>query len=238
MQDPTVEKLFNEQLEYYSKNQSPKDSPLVDLFADWMKTAKVKKTLAIADFGGAAGQLLAAFDHVYSKNNLTNIEIISGYQKNQVLKKIKFINCSILNCHLPNNSFDVIIMRDVLHHLVGKNLSETRRNQQKALKEIKRLLCPGGIALIEELTNQSPAICRLIYFLSRLNSKIGLKLPKLEISPNTVIFPLTPPELANLIQKDFAIMKKTVKYKKIRPWSSRLTHLFSPYGKFIVLAQK
>lgn len=238
MQDPTVEKLFNEQIEYYSKSKSAGASPLIRLFLEWLKVSKSNKTLEIGEFGGAAGQLLASIDRQYHKVNLTNIEIIAGYKKSQVLKKIKFINGSVLNSGLPNQSFDIIIMRDVLHHLIGRNLHETLQNQYKATKELKRLLRPGGIILIEELTNQSATICRLIYYFSRLNSKMGLRAPKWEISPNTVVFPLTPQELTNLIQKDFHIQKKSIYYKKPRPWRSWFTHLLSPYGKFIVLAQK
>lgn len=238
MQDPTVEKLFNEQIEHYSKSKTAGASPLIGLFSEWLKTAKPQKMLEIGEFGGAAGQLLAALDRHYPRTNLTNIEIIAGYKKNQVLKKIKFINGSVLNSGLPNQTFDIILMRDVLHHLIGKNSCETHLNQRKAIKELKRLLRPGGIILIEELTNQSAIICRLIYHLSRLNSKLGLRAPKWEISPNTIVFPLTPQELTNLLQKEFKIQKQSILYKKPRPWRSWFTHLFSPYGKFIVLAEK
>lgn len=238
MQDPTVEKLFTEQIEHYSKSKTAGKSPLIELFNKWYAAQPVKKKLEIGEFGGAAGQLLAAIDNICHHSNLTNIEIVAGYERNQVLKKIKFINGSVLDSNLPDGYFDVLIMRDVLHHLIGQNLAETRANQLKALKEIKRLLRPEGIILIEELTNKSAFICKLIYHLSRINSKIGIRAPKWEISPNTIVAPLTPAELSSLFAQELKIQTKTVLFKRPRPWRSWLTHLFSAYGKYIVVAKK
>lgn len=237
MQDKKVAKLFEEQLKYYSQtNSSSSTSPLVDLFYCWVKNKKNDKKLDVAEFGGAAGQLLSAINSKYPNVNLTNIELVTKYQKKQVLKKIKFINRSILHSGLEKKSFDCIIVRDVLHHLIGKNLVDTRENQIIALKELKRLVRPGGIILIEELVNQSKIAARIIYWLSMLNSKIGFKSQSFQVSPYTIIALLTSQELLKMAKEIFG-SKNIIKDKyrpDIKKWPAKVIHLGCSSGKFIL----
>ena len=82
MQNPSVHKLFLEQLKYYSRrDQSAGASPVISLFLEWAKTKKIKGDLKVGEFGGAAGQLLNQIGKIYPKVKLTNIEFIEGYRK-------------------------------------------------------------------------------------------------------------------------------------------------------------
>jgi ubiquinone/menaquinone biosynthesis C-methylase UbiE len=239
MQDNSVERLFEEQLEHYSKTASSAlRSPLIKLFSKWVKARKIKKTLKIAEFGGAAGQLLIELNKKYLNSQLTNIEIVQSYQKKQISRKIKFIKGTIIKSELPSKSFDVLIIRDVLHHLVGKNLAETRLNQQKALKELKRLVKPGGIILVEELINQSLWAGKFIYYLCKLNTFLKIRIDKLEISPETQIALFNGKTLTETFEKIFPkkaiICSQFIENKNIK---GRLVHLGAPYGKMIYQIQ-
>lgn len=227
-QHPSVRMLFtNQKLNYARHDQEAVHSPIIPLFLMWEKTQKIKK-IKICEFGGAAGQLLAEINKK-SRNNseLLNVEIVKEYREYQVLKKIKFIEGSILNSKLKNNSFDSLIIRDVLHHLIGKNLRETRNNQLKALKELKRLVKPGGVIFVEELLNKSALASKIIYTLSKINSKIGFNVKVLEISPNTIVSFLTYKQLIENVKKIFG--KKCLIKSKHLPyatnWRERLVHL-------------
>lgn len=90
---------------------------------------------------------------LYPKVKLTNIEFIEGYRKHQVSSKINFICASILNSNLKDKTFDCLIIRDVLHHVIGQSFRESKENQKTALKELWRLLRPGGAIFIEELVS-------------------------------------------------------------------------------------
>lgn len=240
MQDPSVERLFQEQLSYYSRqDQSAKISRIIPLFLVWAKKKKLEGP-KIAEFGGAAGQLLAEINKSYPQSELTNIEIIAGYKSSQILKKIRFVHGSILNSKFPESSFDVLIIRDVLHHLVGKNLEKSRDNQKKALKELWRTLKPGGAIFIEELVNNSPLACRLIYYLSRLNSKIGVRAPIFQISPHTILAFLTPTEFLNLAREIFGQKSiRKVKFERTNvEWQYHLVHLGAKSGKIFVVVEK
>lgn len=59
-------------------------------------------------------------------------------------------NGTALNLHEPDASFDGVIMSMLIHHLVGKTLSESKDNISRAVAEAFRVLKPGGrFVLIE-----------------------------------------------------------------------------------------
>lgn len=238
MQDPSVQRLFQEQLKYYSRrDQSAGASPVISLFLDW---AKKKERLNICEFGGGAGLLLAKLQQKFPNFSYTNVEIIKGYRKSQVSKKIKFIHGSILKSNFPDKSFDCLIIRDVLHHLIGRNFRETSANQKRALKELWRLLNSSGVIFIEELVNNSALACRLIYWLSKINTKIGFRIPTLEITPYTVLVFLTPKKMIEMCRKVFGKdqIKKINYIPEPNVWQIRLVHLGARCGKMFIAVGK
>jgi len=50
----------------------------------------------------------------------------------------------------PDNSYDGVLMSMLIHHLVGKNASESLANVEQAIKEAVRVLRPGGKFVILE----------------------------------------------------------------------------------------
>jgi len=242
MQHQSVRKLFQEQLKHYSStNTSAKNSPIISFFVKWTQKQKINRPLKIGEFGGASGALLIQIKKmVTSPVKLYNIELIKSYQKYQVSKKIKFSQGSILHSQFPKNSFDCLIIRDVLHHLIGKSLKETLQNQEVALGELKRLLRPNGVLFIEELVNCSDLAARMIYFLSKTNSQIGLRVQSLEISPSTIVCFLTPKRLQRIIQEIFgteSIVQKEFFVTEKR-WQVKVAHLGVQSGKLILAIKK
>lgn len=239
MQHASVKKLFKEQVRQYSHKDQYKHSPLTHLILEWLKNKKTTKKIEICEFGGGAGQLLNEIGKFYPNVNLTNVEIVADYKRFLVSKKIKFIQGSVLDSNFPNNSFDVIIMRDVFHHLVGRNYKETFNNQRLALEELKRLVGPQGVIFIEELTNESEIATRIIYCLSWINSKIGVSIPGLYVSSNAIVAFLTSRKLLDLCNKIFG--KNNIKKQMLNletKWYFTLLHLFSGLKKITIIVKK
>ncbi|OGH18887.1 MAG: hypothetical protein A3F31_04910 [Candidatus Levybacteria bacterium RIFCSPHIGHO2_12_FULL_38_12] len=239
MQHESVKKLFKEQVRHYSHKDQYKHSPLTQLILECLKNKKTNKKIEICEFGGGAGQLLNEIGKVYPKANLTNVEIIDDYKSFLTSKKVRFVNSSVLNSNFSDGSFDVIIMRDVLHHLVGRNYKETLYNQTLALRELKRLVRPGGVIFIEELTNESEVATRIIYYLSRLNFKIGLSIPSLFVISYVIVAFLTSTKLLNLSSSVFG--EKNIKTQMLAvetKWYFQIVHLFSGLKKVILVVKK
>lgn len=239
MQHPSVKKLFDEQSRYYSiPEQSAVESPLIPIFLEWTKDRPKSQKIKVCEFGGAGGILLNNIRQKTKANIIFyNAEIVGKYRKYQVSPKIKFCVDSILNSKFSDNYFDCIIIRDVLHHLIGKNFKETRKNQNKALREIKKLIKPDGIILIEELVERHALVARIIYYLSKINSKIGIRSSLLEISPFTIVAFLTMKELHLMITKNFGPNKivKQIYNPVYKLWQERLVHLGFSSGKLILV---
>lgn len=66
---------------------------------------------------------------------------------------IKFIKADIMDMsEINENTYDVVIVQAVIHHLAGRSLRDTHMNVDSALKECMRVLKPKGKLLIIEST--------------------------------------------------------------------------------------
>lgn len=240
MQDASVRKLFQEQINYYSKPDLGTESLIIPLAIQWIKSKKFQRKIEICEFGGGAGQLLNEIQKSYTNVNLTNVEIINDYKPFLFSKKIKFVKGSILDSQFSNNSFDILIMRDVMHHLVGNTFKEAINNQHFALQELKRLVKPGGAVFIEEFTNESSFATHIIYYLSKLNSVLGMNSSLFRINSNTIVAFLTSDKFLNLVYENFG--KENIVKKKIvsieKKWYFKLLHLGSELKKVTIVAKK
>ncbi|KKS12499.1 hypothetical protein A2971_01430 [Candidatus Gottesmanbacteria bacterium RIFCSPLOWO2_01_FULL_46_21] len=201
MQHPSVSKFFQEEIEIYSRDDQAIDSPVLSLLFQWIKSKYFHKNIEICEFGGGAGQLLNKVREQYPGFSYTNAELVGEYKRYQVSNKIKFVTSSILDSGFSDRSFDVLIVRDVLHHLIDSSYNKTRDNQLHALKELKRLVKPGGIIFIDELTNNDELAVRMIYQLTKVNLLLGIRVPFLSINPNICVAFFTPAMLEG-ISKD------------------------------------
>lgn len=94
----------------------------------------------LLDIGCWTGQLIALL-----KNNcrIVGIDISEKPLKTarQLYPGAKFIKASVLNLPFPNGSFSTVAFNDVIEHLPAGS-------EEKALKEIKRVLKPQGKVLL------------------------------------------------------------------------------------------
>lgn len=244
MQHDSVEKLFKEQVKRYSHKDQYKDSPLIKLILERLKnlpesSKKNNRKIEICEFGGGAGQLLGELRKSYPYYHYTNVEIVIDYKQFLVSKEITYIQASVLNSKFPDNSFDIIIMRDVLHHLIGRSFKETRENQTQALLELKRLVKKGGVIFVEELLNESDLASKIVYYLSRVNNKIGVHIPLFFISKNVIVAFLTSHKMLNMCYRVFGeehVKKQEIQIKQ--KWYFKILHFFGESKKIILTIEK
>lgn len=101
-----------------------------------------KKPRKVLDVGCASGWFLSKIKERYPKAECTGIDV---YKKaidygREIYKDLKLLSVDAHDLPFRESSFDLIICTEVLEHV---------ENPEKVLSEIKRLLTPKGIAIIE-----------------------------------------------------------------------------------------
>jgi len=63
-----------------------------------------------------------------------------------------FVNGSILELPLPDNTYDCVLLQNVFHHITGKTVAINFANMRQSMKELYRVTAPGGKCAILEST--------------------------------------------------------------------------------------
>lgn len=139
-------------ISYFDKNQN---------YEDYVRTLDTYKycTLTINQtIGAGVGEVLdignggiinynvSKIEHVVALDLFLDENSSSGYP-NVIYKK-----GSALAIPFPDNCFDMILMQNLLHHVVGKDINESKQLLEKVTKEAHRVLKPNGKLLILEST--------------------------------------------------------------------------------------
>lgn len=124
---------------------------------------------------------------------------------------VKFQNGSALAMPFDSNRFDMVLMQNLLHHVIGDSVGESKELLRKVLKESYRVLKPGGRLLIIESTIPS-----WFYFIEAALFPLFLRL-------NPLKHPATFQYTAEQIRKRAEI-----------EGFSLLEYLYIPKGKYII----
>ncbi|MEI2690423.1 MAG: class I SAM-dependent methyltransferase [Anaerolineae bacterium] len=248
-QQDKVIRQFEDQIDLYTDLAGPESSVVPFLVTpylfDWLRENEAflanRTPLKICEFGGGGGIVLQMIEEeLGGQPLLVNAELVGQYGQRQISHSIRFVQTTILQAGLASDTFDVVIARNVLHHLIGDNLRQTRQNQSHVFAELLRVVKPGGLILIQEQVNQRRWACTLLYHLSRLASRLGLRIESFEVTPNTVIAYLTRRQLealaeANLPRDHWQTSQYT---RRPMPLRWRLTVLMSNNGDALLALRK
>ena len=170
-----------ERLKYQAKLLFDKEKEIFNLLG-------VQDGISILEIGSGPGFISELLLESYPNSNLTcvevNPELVAIAKQNLVNKNLKILNESILECSLPEASFDIVYARVVLMHIP---------NAPRAVEAIFRLLKPGGLFIVSEAEDQffvlEPDIGELYQKLIKIahdtqlqlggDRAIGRKMPKI-----------------------------------------------------------
>ena len=100
---------------------------------------------------------------------------------------IAFMVGDCLNVPFTDGQFDAIIMYDVLHHLVTGTKDESNQLREAGLKELVRLLAPGGRIVLNEVCVNVAWRAKLIFAASHLISLSHISIPAIHIHTDVVL---------------------------------------------------
>ncbi len=138
---------------------------LKDFFAD-------KKVSTILDTGTGTGDFIEVLKEVFPKAELTGIDpnTDSLHEAAKIYPDLLFAEMGAENLNFDDNSFDLASISMALHHLP---------DIQKSLKEMQRVVKPGGWIIVNELFSDdlSPAeeVHKMMHhFRSKIDRLIGV----------------------------------------------------------------
>lgn len=166
--------------------QGIRESCLVDLALARI----VRDGMAVCDIGGASGvflsELLKRSTHPF---NATLMEVVDEYRGRLVDERIHYHLASVLDNDIPDGSFDIITFRHIVHHLVAENIAETLANQRRVFEQVFRMVRPGGYLIFQEQVHYIRLFARMVYRMSLLANKMGIKNRFYDAGTVVVAFP-------------------------------------------------
>jgi SAM-dependent methyltransferase len=121
--------------------------------------------------------------------------------------RARYIHASATDLPLPfeRETFDFVVMSDVLHHLVGSHRWESKRYAQATLVEATNLLRPGGYLVLKDIFYESPVgpntlTSHLIFFGLRHLSGVASRIDA-EALPGLLVAFYTRDELLELVRR-------------------------------------
>jgi ubiquinone/menaquinone biosynthesis C-methylase UbiE len=176
--------------------------------------------LKLLDVGGASGvflnEIMTATDQPLEA---TNLEFMGDYASKQVSNKIGFIEGSILESDIPDDSYDLVTFRHILHHLVADSVPQTLANQKHALAEMLRIVKPGGHLVFEEELNQTRLFSRIVYHLSKWAHRSPFKSRFFKGAGSVVVSFLTPKEIAAMLAELRRTRPLEIVKHSYEPWN-------------------
>ncbi|MCW4049049.1 MAG: class I SAM-dependent methyltransferase [Candidatus Bathyarchaeota archaeon] len=204
-----VKEYFNETIQFYDRSNLDTDTKQREFF--FFEEEFIPKYFdsidCCIDIGCGAGMFLEYITRYYEVSHVVGLDISNGMLAEVKPKKpasVELTQGSILEFPYKKNQYDMVYMDDVLHHIVSKRRSESKKLVMRALENIKHITKPNGIFILREQFYESyfiPTISsKIIMFLLNLFNALGLKLPHREAHIGLLVTFYTRSEIRELIE--------------------------------------
>lgn len=171
-------------------------------FIDFIKKTK-KQGSNLLDIGGGSGTFAQLVN-----DNCLDIDVHVVDPSKKLLDRINDERIKKIYGNLPDqifldSDFDYVHVKEVLHHIVGSSIDETKELLRESLFTMKDFLKEDGFLLIHELFYESyliPELSRtLIFNLLALQNKFGIKVPAKEFLMGLGVCFYTRPEFESIL---------------------------------------
>ncbi|MBO8183256.1 MAG: class I SAM-dependent methyltransferase [Archaeoglobus sp.] len=178
--------------------------------------------------------MLDLFERKCSVEELYNVELSFRVFKKQTNKRINLIGGDARNLPLKDNVFDYVIIKNLLHHLIGSSRRESKNFAKKAINEMIRVTKDGGYIIILEQYNRRKFFANIIFYLTLFLSSTGLS----RFTKNVIVSFLTPDEVRFIVARNEKakidiIVDRLNKFKV--PIKFKLTFLMSDIGRILLI---
>ncbi len=169
-----------------------------------------------------------------------NCEIVPETYRIQVNRDTNLIGSSVLNLPFKNDSFDCMIIKNLLHHLVAKTRKESKENVKRATMELIRVVKDTGHIIVLEQYNKYSFLASIVFHLTLFVSLFGIGFKSLGWGNNIIVSFLTPDEIKTLIEKQDKAEVEIVLNISSRsdvPKKYKFTILMSNIGRILLIGR-
>lgn len=170
-----------------------------------------------------------------SIKNLYNCEIVPEVYKRQVNKEISLIGGDALKLPFKDSVFDYVIIKNLLHHLVGRTRRESKDNARRAVEELKRVTKEGGYIIILEQYNRYGFFSSIIFYLTLFFSVFGISIKSFGLDRNVIVSFLTPEEVKKFLTDVDVVFEFSTRLNV--PKRLKYTLLMSNVGRLLVIGK-
>jgi len=194
----------------------------------------------ILEVGGGSGYFLDLVAQNTPVRALYNCELVPEIYSKQVNGDICLIGGTVLKLPFKDSSFDYVVIKNLLHHLVGRTRRESKENCRKAIDELCRVVKNAGYVIVLEQYNRYDIFASIIFYITLFLSIIGAGFKPLGLRKNVIVSFFTPDGIITLLQDEKRVRVEVILSRINRlsvPASSKLTLLMSDIGRMLLIGK-
>lgn len=191
----------------------------------------------ILEIGGASGYFLdfALRNTVVGK--AYNLDFAYENYREQANKNIRLVGGTTLELPFKDCSFEWVVMKNVLRHLVCKSRAESKRFARLAIQEVVRVTKSDGYFMVLEQYNNSTIYASITFYITLIFSLLRIKFERLGLYEGYVVSFLTPGEIEDILTAHNMEIIIKRKHRLSVPFIWRLTLLMSNTGRILLIGK-
>lgn len=154
----------------------------------------------ILEVGGGSGYLINLLGNLSGNVHMVNCELTYRAYSKQINDEIDFVAGNAISLPFHKKSFDVIVSKNLFHHLVGKTPAESKSLAKIAVDEMIRCIKDEGYLMIVEEYHRHKFYSGVLFYLSLLFSVGNITIKAFDIRPKVIISLLTPNEFESMFE--------------------------------------
>lgn len=160
-----------------------------------MHRAKIR----FSKWGGGSGAFLDLVLENTSIKETYNMELVYDTYRKQVNGGISLIGGNALDLPFKDCSFEWVVVKNLLHHLVGRTRRESKAFVRRAVEELIRVTKNGGYVIILDQYNRHRLFSSAIFYLTLFFSVFGIGFKSFGWGKNVIVSFLTPDETRDFL---------------------------------------
>ena len=194
--------------------------------------------IKFSKWGGGSGAFLDLVLENTSIKETYNMELVYDAYMKQVNGGICLIGGNALDLPFEDRSFEWVVVKNLLHHLVGRTRRESKAYAKRAVEELTRVTKDGGYIIILDQYNRHRLFSSVIFYLTLFFSVFSIGFKSFGWGKDVIVSFLTPDETRSFLTGAGDVEMVFSKENRLdvsKKW--KYTLLMSDIGRLVVIGK-